>query len=309
RPWLPPLAAKGGDRAFHISEFLVKATDLTGLRVAVVGGGQSGAEAFLDLISRPMRELPGHVAWISRRPNFLPLDDSPFTNDYYMPDHSDYFAALPSEIRAGFNLRHLLTSDGITESTLRAIYQRIYVLRFLEDSSDLFTLYPNREVTGITGNDAEGYRLGVQHNFHFDSLEELDFDVVIWATGYRQADMSFLRPLAGRLVRQEGEYKIDDSYSACWDGPAQNHLFIQNAARQQRGLADPNLSLLAWRSQRIVDRMTGSQSAPQMASFIEWAGKPVLRQESPFADIYRHSAGATPGVVTLAGEFRPDRAG
>ena len=52
-----------GDRQFHVSEFLTKAGDLGGMRVGVVGGGQSGAEAFLDLISRPDDDLAatGHL--------------------------------------------------------------------------------------------------------------------------------------------------------------------------------------------------------------------------------------------------------
>jgi lysine N6-hydroxylase len=273
-PWVPPQAGTFGDRAFHVSDFASRAADLGGLRVGVVGGGQSGAEAFLDLISRPANELPRRVSWISRRPNFLPLDDSPFTNDYFMPDHSDYFASLPAPVRAEFNMRHLLTSDGISESTLVAIYQRMYVHRFLNDAADLMALYPNREVTEVTGDDTAGYRLTLVHNYRFEAPQQVDLDAVIWATGYRTAAMKFLDPIARRLVRQEGEFKIDSSFAACWDGPPENHIFFQNAARQQRGLPDPNLSLLAWRSQRIFDRMTGNDTVPQSGSFIEWASRP-----------------------------------
>ena len=49
---------------------------------------------------------------------------------------------------------------------------------------------------------------------------------------------------------------------------------MQNAARGQRGLADPNLSLNAWRSQRIADRIGTVASNEQLASFIEWSSKP-----------------------------------
>ena len=86
QPWVPP-AAQGhlGDSQFHVSEFVDKARTLQGKRVCVVGGGQSGAEAVLDLISRDPDELPSRVSWISRRRNFFPIDDSPFTNEYYMP--------------------------------------------------------------------------------------------------------------------------------------------------------------------------------------------------------------------------------
>ena len=36
-------------------------------------------------------------------------------------------------------------------------------------------------------------------------------------------------------------------------------IFLQNGARQQRGLADPEPEPVAWRSQRIIDRMRGVQ--------------------------------------------------
>lgn len=278
-PWTPPYAGPMSRRSFHISEFMSKGTDLAGLRVAVVGGGQSGAEAFLDLVSRPQKELPRRVSWLSRRSNFLPLDDSPFTNDFYMPDHCEYFAGLPPATRDDFNRRHVLTSDGISESTLRAIYQRIYVHRFLEDAPDLLALYPNREVFALRGDDASGFQLSVRHNHEPRSVEQLDFDVIVWATGFRPAPMPFLAPIAGRIEREGDEYRIDSGYAACWDGPPQHRIFLQNAARAQRGLADPNLSLLAWRSQRILDRLAGTDSRPQLSSFIEWSSKPSLPLE------------------------------
>jgi lysine N6-hydroxylase len=275
-PWIPAVAGTLGERSFHVSEYLAKAGDLGGLRVAVIGGGQSGAEAFLDLMSRPAGAMPRRVSWISQRPSYAPLDDSPFTNEYYMPDYSDYFAGLPAPMRRDFNVRNLLTSDGVTESTLRQIYQKIYVHRFLEEAADLVTLFPNREVTGVRGDDANGYQLTVCHNDHPGMCEQLEFDVLVWATGFRSARMEFLGPVAGRMAHEDGEFKIDQSFAACWDGPPQNHIFIQNAARRQRGLADPNLSLLAWRSQRILDRLAGTDTRPMLPSFVEWTSKPSV---------------------------------
>lgn len=281
RPWVPPVAGELSPSSFHVSEFLLKGTDLGGKRVAVVGGGQSGAEAFLDLMSRGRGEMPRRVSWISQRPNFAPLDDSPFTNEFYMPDFSDYFAALPGALRADFNQRNVLTSDGVTESTLREIYQRIYVHRFVEEQPDLLALFPNREVTELKGGEGAPYQLTLCHNDHPGLCEQLDVDVIVWATGFRTASMDFLSALTPRMEREGGEFKIDDYFAACWDGPAQNRIFLQNAARQQRGLADPNLSLLAWRSQRILDRMAGIDTRPQLPSFIEWTSKPQVRPHNP----------------------------
>lgn len=268
RPWVPPPARRNlGDTQFHVSEFVGKARRLAGLRVGVVGGGQSGAEAFLDLISRPPDQLPRRVSWISRRPNFLPLDDSPFTNDYYMPCYSDHFATLDAAARHKFNTDQVLSSDGISEATLRQIYQRAYIHRFVDGSPDLIALYPNSEVVAVTGGG-----LTLTNN---DRQHRVEFDVIVWATGFRQARMDFLAPIEHRLEREGDEYKIDQSFAASWDGPGDHHLFLQNAARRQRGLADSNLSLIAWRSQRILDRIRGVRTENQLASFLEWSVKPA----------------------------------
>jgi lysine N6-hydroxylase len=275
QPWVPPQAlAHLGERQFHVSEFLAKASAVGGLRVGVVGGGQSGAEAFGDLISRTGDQSPRRVVWISRRPNYLPIDDSPFTNDYYSPSYSDYFASLDPRTRQALNARDILTSDGISEATLRKIYQRIYTRCFIEGDCDLVALYPNRQVTAVAGAQAGAWNLKLAHHDHDGVSENVELDVVIWATGFRPAPMSFLEPIASRLAREGEEYKVDDSFAVRWDGPAEHNIFVQNAVRGQRGLADPNLSLNAWRSQRILDRLRGVRTEHQLDSFIEWMTKP-----------------------------------
>lgn len=275
--WVPQHARDAlGATQFHISEFMEHAAELGGKRIAVVGGGQSGAEAFLDLISRSGADLPRRVSWISRRPNFLPIDDTPFTNDYYMPSFSDYFYRLDRSTRETFTRRHVLTSDGISEQTLKDIYQRAYLHRFVHGAVDLFALYPNREVLQVTGDAHDGWKLAVAHNDLTGVTEELDVDVIVWATGFRPARMDFLAPIAHRMEREGDEYRIDESFAVVWDGPPDRNIFVQNAARQQRGLADPNLSLMAWRAQRIVDRIRGVNTENQTPSFIEWSAKQVI---------------------------------
>ncbi|SES04889.1 lysine N6-hydroxylase [Streptomyces sp. yr375] len=276
RPWVPP-QAQGllGDTQFHVNEYLERAGDLAGKRVVVVGGGQSGAEAVLDLVSRPHDRLPRQVCWISRRRSYFPIDDSPFTNDFYMPSHSDYFYGLPAEDRAAFNTEHILSSDGISESTLRDLYQKVYMHRFVDGDPRLVRLQPNREVTGVTGaNGGSGpWDITVRHNADAGSTEHHEADVVVWATGFRPAPMDFLAPIADRLEREGDELRVDQDFAAQWDGPLDRNIFVQNAVRGQRGLADLNLSLNAWRSSRIAGRLRGVHSDEQLPSFIEWSSK------------------------------------
>ncbi|NLU80643.1 SidA/IucD/PvdA family monooxygenase [Micromonospora sp. HNM0581] len=263
-----------GETQFHISEFVTRAVGLSGRRVCVIGGGQSGAEAFLDLVARAPGELPRQVTWVSRRQNFSPIDDTPFTNDYYMPCYSDYFFGLRPQLRAEFTVRNVLTSDGISEATLREIYRRIYIHRFIDKREGLADLYPNRSVTQVTpvGN---GWRITMAHNDLPGTVEELEADVIIWATGVAPTPMNFLGPIADRLQVEDGEIKINEDFGVVWDGPSDRGIFLQNAARKQRGLADPNLSLMAWRSQRIADRLRGAKSTSPLPSFLEWSPRLV----------------------------------
>ncbi|MEH1015335.1 SidA/IucD/PvdA family monooxygenase [Micromonospora sp. CPCC 206060] len=274
RPWTPPMAADLlGDQQYHVSEITTRARELGGRRVCVIGGGQSGAEAFLNLISRPEPNRPRRVSWVTRRVNFLPIDDSPFTNDFYMPSYSDYFFRLDPAKRREFNLRQVLTSDGISEATLREIYQRIYLHRFVEDAEDLVALHPNCEVTDVQRGNGAAWVVRVANSNHPGVTGHIDADVVIWATGFRAAEMNFLDPIAHRLSREGDKLKIDESFAVQWDGPADRNIFVHNAAQEQRGLADRNLSLIAWRSQRVVDRLRGVRSDEQLPSFIDWTAK------------------------------------
>ncbi|MFJ6842794.1 lysine N(6)-hydroxylase/L-ornithine N(5)-oxygenase family protein [Streptomyces griseoluteus] len=276
-PWVPPVAMDLlGDDQFHVCDVVEKARSLGGKRVCVVGGGQSGAEAFLDLISRPPGERPRRVSWIARRRNYFPIDDTPFTNDFYMPGYSDHFALLDKAIRQKLNADHVLTSDGISGATLREIYQRIYIHRFTEGNEDLFSLLPGREVTNVRRGTAGDWSVEIRDIDHPGVATNVEADVIIWATGFRPAPMTVLEPLANRLQREDGELRIDKSFAVQWDGPADRNIFVHNAAPQQRGLADRNLSLIAWRSQRIAERIRGVRKDDQLDSFIEWAAKPEV---------------------------------
>ncbi|MEV0648334.1 SidA/IucD/PvdA family monooxygenase [Phytomonospora sp. NPDC050363] len=272
RPWVPlHVAGSLGPSQFHAAEYLRHLDRLPGARVVVVGGGQSGAEIVLDLINRRDADLPRQVSWLSRRPNYFPIDDSPFTNDYFTPPFSDFFARLDEVTRKDFNGRHVLASDGASESTLRQIYQRLYRGRFIDRDQVDVALLPGREVSEVARTDS-GWRLSMM-NRYLGAPEQVEGDVVIWATGFRRPELTFLAPIADRLERVGDEFRVDRDFAVAWDGPTDRSLFLQNATRQQRGLADPNLSLLAWRSKRIADRMLGRPGDEPVESFVDWSGE------------------------------------
>lgn len=271
-PYLPDFARRyiDSETNYHIHEFADKPRRVGGRRVVVVGGGQSGAEVVLELLRRTGAEAPSQVSWLSRRENFSPMDDSPFANDLFTPAHSDFFFDQDVTFREAFLKRNELASDGISEHTLRSIYQRIYTMRYIERSPMQVLLMPSRNVLEVWRADG-AWKLAALH-LGSNTQEMQQADTVIWATGFRSAAHPFMGALEHRLQREGGEIRVDRDYAALWSGPTDRHIFMLNAARRQRGLADPNLSLMAWRSRLVIDRLLNRSRVPTSgdAPFVNW---------------------------------------
>jgi lysine N6-hydroxylase len=279
-PSVPEFAAqKLGPTMFHSADYMRHAGRFQGKRVAVVGSGQSGAEVFQHLISQQGDAAPAHVAWISRRACFWPLDDSPFTNDLFMPCHQRYFSSLNEATRRRFLNANVLASDGISELTLRDIYRRLYLQRFVTGQEASTEMLPARTVTHLI-REGSSWVLRLLHD-DLNAHETMKFDVVIWATGYKNAPLHFLDNIAHRLHSVGDEILVDDGFAAQWDGPRNRSIFVQNASRTQKGLADPNLSLLAWRSEKMLERLTGLPSRVEpIPSVMSWAPASAVAQQS-----------------------------
>jgi lysine N6-hydroxylase len=146
QPFVPAFANPLlGQACFHAVQAVPRLAEGVGDRIVVIGGGQSGAEIMLHLLCDKACATK-QITWVSRRPNFEPLDATPFTNEFFTPDYVKSFRGLGEERRHMLLAQQKLASDGISASTLRALYRRLYVLRNLEDSNLDVSLMPNREV-------------------------------------------------------------------------------------------------------------------------------------------------------------------
>jgi lysine N6-hydroxylase len=271
RPKVPACARPHlGGAVFHASRYRSLAPDLRGKRVAVVGGGQSGAEivhhALLD-----SNALPERLFWVGRRDNFYPLDDSPFANEWFTPEYSEHFRRLEPERKAELVSRQTLASDGVSMGLLQDIYRRLYALRFVERRDPRgVRLLADHSLDGLRPSTRGGFALELCSAAGRRRAEEVD--VVVLATGYGWELPACLEPLRPRLRFAGGEPELGDDFSIAWDGPPGARIYAQNAARAQRGVADPNLSLLAWRSARILNALEGRpvyDCAPA-ESIVDW---------------------------------------
>jgi lysine N6-hydroxylase len=245
-----------GATVFHSSDYLLKRFQPAGRRVMVVGGGQSGAELVAQLLA-DSDALPRELYWVSRRPSFLPLDESPFANEWFTPTYSQHFFRLPARVREKLVAEQTLASDGISTSLLKAICQRLYELDFLQTSHCARHLWPARDLMALEP-DGAGWRVTVR-DLIGERSAEVGVDCLILATGYTWAIPSYLEPILGRIELENGCFRFQEDYSIVWEGAPKHRIYALNAARAARGVADPNLSLLAWRSSKIVNSLLGRQ--------------------------------------------------
>jgi len=250
QPWSRPYL---GHEVFHSNDFLRHPIDATGRVVAVVGGGQSGAEVVWHLLL-DVAHLPSQLVWISHRANFLPLDESPFTNELFNPAYSDYFFSLTPEQRDILLSEQRLASDGISPVLLQRIYDRLYALEFLEPAGRHVRLLPGHEVISMQHGSA-GCDLTLRDRW--GAPRGVGADVIVLGTGYHYELPEALKPLAGRLTWDQDGFPVRADFSVEWDGPPELRIYAQDAARHMRGVADPNLSLMAWRSAIIANSLLG----------------------------------------------------
>ena len=251
-PWARPHL---GDTVFHSNDYLLHPIDATGRVVAVVGGGQSGAEVAWHLLL-DLEHLPAQLIWISHRANFLPLDESPFTNELFNPVYSDYFFTLTREQRDTLLAEQKLASDGISEGLLQRIYDRLYDLEFLEAAGRRVRLLPGHEVVDIKHTPG-CCELALRDRW--GKSRTVRADVIVLGTGSSYALPEAMQPLANRMRWDRDGFPVRADFSVEWDGPPELRIYAQDAARHMRGVPDPNLSLMAWRSAIIANSLLGRQ--------------------------------------------------
>lgn len=256
----------------HTHHYLERIGNVDGLRVAVVGGGQSGAEVVLDLLSGA-RGKPEAVTWLSRRQTLEALDESAFSNEFFTPHYVDAFHRLHPGRKAAIVARQKLASDGISRETLTQLYQTLYMDGLSHGEASRLRLLPQRDVHAMEAGSAGRWRLTARNGFD-GGHDTVDADLVILATGYLTRLPDCLAALHDRLdLDTDGRYRLQRDFSLQWDGPASHRIHVQNGGRHSHGIAEPQLSLAAWRAAVIVNSILGQAryATGDAALPIEWA--------------------------------------
>ncbi|WP_237055045.1 lysine N(6)-hydroxylase/L-ornithine N(5)-oxygenase family protein [Microbulbifer sediminum] len=258
------------DHCFHALETGLRQPKVEGRRVAVVGGGQTGAELVLNLLDGHWGK-PQQVQWVSRRQNFLPLDESPFTNAWFTPDYVHVFHRLPALRREGLVEAQKLASDGISTTTLKALYQRFYQLVHLDGEGDRIVLLPGRELRDISRTGS--YELGM-FNSHAGELESCRADLIILCTGLREMLPDCLSTLRDRFAMDgRGRLVLSADFAADLQDAGERQVYVLGSGRYTHGIAEPQLSLAAWRAARVINDLMNRRiyDTGQAGGILQWS--------------------------------------
>lgn len=257
-PWMPEFAqAFRGPRCLHAAEIASQKREFAGRRIAIVGGGQSGADIFLNAL-RGHWGQPQELLWISRRRNFEPLDETAFTNEYFTPEYTQGFHGLSGEVRSREVVAQKLSSDGITPAALQTLYRELYHRFDVLDETRWARLLPHRRALDMR-RQGLGYTLAAENGLTGER-EDFYADVVIFATGFSNRLPRCMASLQDRLhYNEHGELALGPQFQVEWDGPEGHRLYAVNAGRYSHGIAEPQLSLAAWRSATILNHVSGQQ--------------------------------------------------
>lgn len=252
-PYIPECAkAHAGTDIFHAKDYLAQSHRCSRKRVMIIGGGQSGADIVNHLLSNG-DSLPAELVWVTKRSIFSPMDDSVFANEYFTPVYNDYFFSLPAYKKSRFLQEQILASDGISTRSLESIYRKLYYYEYIENRPRFFRFIGNHQLLSVNKSE-NAIRIGLQAG-DTKEIRLHQADVVILCTGYRWKMPDYLSDMTDRITLENGRFQVRKDFSIQWEGPAENRIYVQNAARHSHGIADPNLSLMAWRSARIINSL------------------------------------------------------
>ncbi|KAI0420994.1 L-lysine 6-monooxygenase (NADPH-requiring)-domain-containing protein [Xylaria grammica] len=264
-------------------------------RVAVVGAGQSAAEIFNNIQNLYPNS---QTALIMRSEFLKPSDDSPFVNSVFNPSYVDELFSRPSELRRSLLGDVRSTNYGVVRLELiEHLYERMYDQHRELGSDSKKWPHRILGQTTIAGVESEGDKIrlmvrplskanGSQDGAYekSDADEIFDCDLVITATGYqRQAHLTMMEDVAdllpespelvevtpadglqrknydarvkGRPVNVGRDYGLQFAPGKVSPGSG---IWLQGCCEGTHGLSDTLLSILAVRSQEIVDSVFGS---------------------------------------------------
>ncbi|OCR25675.1 ornithine monooxygenase [Pseudomonas syringae] len=241
-------------RVFHHSRYLermAKQACVNGkpMRIAIIGGGQSAAEAFIDLND----SFPSvQVDMILRGSALKPADDSPFVNEVFSPEFTDLMFSQGGAQREQMIREYHSTNYSVVDIDL---IERIYGVFYRQKVSGI-ARHAFRSLTTVetATATAQGVEM-VMRNLASNESKTQVYDAVVLATGYeRQLHRHLLAPLAEYM----GDFEVSRDYRIKTDARCQASVYMQGFCEASHGLSDTLLSVLPIRADEIAASLYAS---------------------------------------------------
>jgi len=271
RPVVPDCFADQNDaRIMHSSRYLGAierpAPDTGGASapaLAVVGGGQSAAEIFLDLVARYPN---AKVDLILRGSTLKPSEDGPSINHIFDPDYTDFFFGQPRQVRQSLLAEFRHTNYAVVDGDLiERISAMLYAQRV--DGNERVRVLSSCSVERVSC-DERGVHLDLAQ---LGSVERLQarYQRVVLATGYMR-DTS--EALLAELEPELDGFCIGRHYQLATPAHVKPPIFVQGSSETTHGLADTLLSVLAVRSHEIARSLVDKLALKPATSAFARAG-------------------------------------
>lgn len=240
---------------FHAKSKEIQNLNLTDKNVVIIGSGQTGIEIFRNALKDKWGKVKS-IKLIGQRSNLLPLDDSPFTNEFFTPQYVNCFYHMDTENKSKYLTEQKLASDGNTPAYLLDLYRDLYHYKYVLNEQRLIEIMPNRSVISIE-NESNHYHIHYTNNSS-RKQHSVKSDIVIMATGFTTAIPDFLLSLDKYLAKDDlGRLDIDFNFRLKLKNiPTEfcsPHIYLQNHSRHLHGVSEPQTSLMPWRSATILN--------------------------------------------------------
>jgi lysine N6-hydroxylase len=248
---------------FHSSQFLKQYNNYRGKSITIIGGGQSSCEILKFILEQGDDALPSRINWIFRNHKLNLLEDTPFANELYTPGYSEYIYSLEKERRTKLIEQQKYTSDGISETTLNEIYDLLCHTKF--NTQCEVCIYNDSSLTGLK-------KEGEKYSMNLNDKSTIESEIIILGTGFYYRIPKCIERLSNEYYTEDGLFKIDNKFRLIPKSNIKGSIFIHNGAKHVRGIADPNLSLVAWRSGIIINTLSNINiyNVSNEQSIINW---------------------------------------
>lgn len=261
-PHVPEVfAGLPADRVLHSSAYLDRIGDVPKdrpLHAVVVGGAQSAAEIFYALHS----DLPdSRVTMVVRSIGLQNYQTSKFVNESFFPSYVDEFYDTPPEVRAQIlDEMRFANYAGLAPPFLDELYTMLYQQKMLGPQRSCI-----RPMTEVAAARQDGDEIVLDlHDRRTGKVEPVRCDLVVLGTGYDQRMPSMARDLAAQLGLDD--IAVSRQYRADVGDAAWGALYLQGVNEKTHGMSDSLISVLAHRSQHIVDDLLARRGAAELRS-------------------------------------------